>query len=122
MDGFDAIDVVYLHIVDTHTLFLVALKKMQALAVTVEVIVFFLIDYDDHLVCVYTEILVPYIVRMFIIDRFLRYFRIGYGLQMLLYVILGYCQRIHCHQFLRFLKAWKNRYAVLDRIFGRIGL
>lgn len=40
MDGLDAIQIVNLHIINTHTLFPVALKKMQSLAIAVEVIVF----------------------------------------------------------------------------------
>ena len=92
MDGLDAIQIVNLHIINTHTLFPVALKKMQSLAIAVEVIVFFIID-DDH-----------------------------YGLQVFFYIILYQYQRIHRDQFLCFFKAWENGYTVLHRIFRRIGL
>ena len=46
MDGLDAIQIVNFHIINTHTLFPVAFKKMQSLAIAVEVIVFFIIDDD----------------------------------------------------------------------------
>ena len=46
-----AIQIVNLHIINTHTLLPVALKKMQSLAIAVEVIVFFIIDDDHYLVC-----------------------------------------------------------------------
>ena len=52
MDGLDAIQIVNFHIINTHTLFPVAFKKMQSLAIAVEVIVFFIIDDDHHLVCI----------------------------------------------------------------------
>lgn len=52
MDGLDAIQIVNLHIINTHTLFPVALKKMQSLAIAVEVIVFSIIDDDHYLVCI----------------------------------------------------------------------
>ena len=56
MDGLDAIQIVNLHIINTHTLFPVALKKMQSLAIAVEVIVFFIIDDDHYLVCINAKI------------------------------------------------------------------
>ncbi len=42
MDGLDAIQIVNFNIINTHTLFPVAFKKMQSLAIAVEVIVFFI--------------------------------------------------------------------------------
>ena len=38
MDGLDAIQIVNFYIINTHTLFPVAFKKMQSLAIAVEVI------------------------------------------------------------------------------------
>lgn len=52
MDGLDAIQIVNFYIINTHTLFPVAFKKMQSLAIAVEVIVFFIIDDDHYLVCI----------------------------------------------------------------------
>lgn len=42
MDGLDAIQVVNLHIINTHTLFSIAFKEMQSLTIAVEIIIFFL--------------------------------------------------------------------------------
>ena len=58
MDGLDAIQIVNFHIINTHTLFPVAFKKMQSLAIAVEVIVFFIIDDDHYLVCINAKIFV----------------------------------------------------------------
>jgi hypothetical protein len=71
MDGLDAIQIVNFHIINTHTLFPVAFKKMQSLAIAVEVIVFFIIDDDHYLVCINAKIFVTDIIRMFVIDRLL---------------------------------------------------
>lgn len=71
MDGLDAIQIVNLHIINTYTLFPVALKKMQSLAIAVEVIVFFIIDDDYYLVCINAKIFFTDIICMFVIDRLL---------------------------------------------------
>ena len=71
MDGLDAIQIVNFHIINTHTLFPVALKKMQSLAIAVEVIVFFIIDDDHYLVCINAKIFFTDIICMFVIDRLL---------------------------------------------------
>ena len=60
MDGLDAIQIVNFHIINTHTLFPVAFKKMQSLAIAVEVIVFFIIDDDHYLVCINANICYGY--------------------------------------------------------------
>ena len=52
-------------------IFPVALKKMQSLAIAVEVIVFFIIDDDYYLVCINAKIFFTDIICMFVIDRLL---------------------------------------------------
>lgn len=121
MDGLDAIQIVNFNIINTHTLFPVAFKKMQSLAIAVEVIVFSSLMTTTTWSASMQNICYGY--NSYVRNRptFVRLWR-QLWLAGVFYIILYQYQRIHRDQFLCFFKAWENGYTVLHRIFRRIGL
>lgn len=103
MDGLDAIQIVNFYIINTHTLFPVAFKKMQSLAIAVEVIVFSSLMTTTTWSASMQNICYGY--NSYVRNRptFVRLWR-QLWLASVFYIILYQYQRIYRDQFLCFSK------------------